>query len=62
MDYRELLKDQRNTLFRMKELWSYLAGSFSNSAKYAKKIKKSQRFSEYEAAVSSLFVEQELTI
>lgn len=62
MDYRELLKDQRNTLFRMKELWSYLAGSFSNSAKYAKKIKKSQRFSEYEAAVSSLFAEQELTI
>lgn len=60
-DYRELLKDERNVLFRMKELWSYFAGNFTNSAKYAKKIKKAQHFSSYEAAVSSIFAEQELT-
>lgn len=59
-DYRELLGDERNVLFRMKELWSYLAGSFTNSSKYAKKIKKAQHYSDYEASVSSLFNEQEL--
>lgn len=61
-DYRELLGDERNVLFRMKELWSYLSGSFSNSSKYAKKIKKAQHFGEYEAAISSLFAEQELIL
>lgn len=59
-DYRELLRDERNVLFRMKELWSYLAGSFTNSAKYAKRIKKAQHYGDYEAAVSCLFSEQEL--
>ena len=47
-------------LFRMKELWSYMAVSFTNYEKYAKKIKKSQHLSDYQAAVSSLFAEQEL--
>lgn len=61
-DYRELLGDERNVLFRMKELWSYFAGSFSNAAKYAKKIKKAQHFTSYEAAVSALFREQELIV
>lgn len=61
-DYRELLHDERNVLFRMKELWSYLAVSFTDSAKYAKKIKKSQHYGEYEAAVSGLFAERELKV
>ena len=34
--------------------------SFTDCKKYAKKIKKAQHLSEYEAAVSSLFAEQEL--
>lgn len=61
-DYRELLSGDRNVLFRMKELWSYMSTVFTNSEKYAKKIKKAQRCSEYEAVVSGLFAEQELNI
>ena len=47
-------------LFRMKELWSYMGLSFTNYEKYLKKIRKAQHFKEYQAAVSSLFAEQEL--
>lgn len=62
-DYKELLLgDERNVLFRMKELWNYFAGSFSNASKYVKKIKKSQHFTSYEAVVSALFREQELIV
>ena len=59
-EYKELLSGERNVLFRMKELWSYMAVSFTNYEKYAKKIKKSQHLSDYQAAVSSLFAEQDL--
>lgn len=59
-EYQQLLSGERNVLFRMKELWSYMAAGFTNYEKYAKKIKKSQHLSEYEAAVSSLFAQQEL--
>ena len=61
-DYQELLSGERNVLFRMKELWNYMAGTFYQSEKYAKKIKKSQHLKEYEAAVDSLFQEQELMV
>lgn len=54
-DYKELLHDERNVLFRMKELWSYLAVSFCDSGKYAKKIKKAQHYGDYEAAVAGIF-------
>lgn len=46
----------------MKELWSYMAPTFTNYEKYAKKIKKSQHLSEYESAVNNLFAEQELNV
>ena len=59
-EYRELLSGERNVLFRMKELWSYMAVNFTNYEKYAKKIKKSQHLSEYSSVVSSLFAEQDL--
>jgi len=42
----------------MKELWSYMIQIFSNNAKYAKKIKKSEKLYDYDAAVLSLFREQ----
>jgi tRNA-dihydrouridine synthase len=61
-DYREVLSGERNVLFRMKELWSFMAPSFSNYEKYAKKIKKSQHLKDYEIAVANLFAEQELDI
>ena len=58
--YLELLNDDKNALFKMKELWSYMIYIFSDSKKYAKKIKKSQKLSDYKEAVSSLFIEQEI--
>lgn len=45
----------RNVLFKMKELWFYLAPMFQDSRKYVKKIKKSERCAVYESAVNELF-------
>lgn len=57
--YMAVMSGDRNTLFKMKELWVYLGGSFTNSDKYMKKIRKAERITEYEAVVSMLFREQE---
>ena len=54
-EYCEDLSGDRNILFRMKELWSYLAPMFTNSKKYAKKIKKAEKCVVYENAVRELF-------
>lgn len=61
-DYQAVLFGEKNVLFKMKELWYYFIRLFSNNEKYAKKIKKSQRLYEYEAAVASLFEEQQINI
>ncbi len=58
--YKELFFGDRNVLFKMKELWLYLIKAFSDSDKYAKKIKKSERCIDYEEAVARLFEECEL--
>ena len=39
----------------MKEMWFYMSYMFEDVDKCAKKIKKSQRLGEYEAAVCELF-------
>lgn len=59
-NYIELFNEDRNAIFRMKELWGYMIYIFSNNKKYAKKIKKSQKLSDYNEAVLSLFAEQEI--
>ena len=59
-EYQGYLSGERNVLFHMKELWSYMAPGFTNYAKYLKKIRKSQHLREYEEAVMSLFGEQEI--
>lgn len=58
--YQSILSGDRNVLFKMKEVWFYMIYMFSNHDKYAKKIRKSQRLSDYEDAVSSLFEEQNI--
>ncbi|MGG7078239.1 tRNA dihydrouridine synthase [Clostridium sardiniense] len=58
--YRELFNEDRNAILRMKELWGYMIYIFSDNKKYAKKIKKSQKLSDYNEAVVSLFTEQEI--
>ncbi|MCR6514034.1 tRNA-dihydrouridine synthase family protein [Clostridium sp. LY3-2] len=58
--YREVFNEDRNAIFRMKELWGYMIYIFSDNKKYAKKIKKSQKLSDYLEAVNSLFRESEI--
>ncbi len=58
--YIELFNDDRITLFRMKELWGYMIYIFSDNKKHAKKIKKAQKLSDYNEAVSSLFKDHEI--
>lgn len=53
--YQEVLYGDRNVLFKMKEMWFYMSYMFEDMDKCAKKIKKSQRLGEYEAAVCELF-------
>ncbi len=59
-DYTQEMSGERNVLFKMKELWFYLAWSFTNSEKYEKKIRKAQHLSDYKLVVKQLFSEQEL--
>jgi tRNA-dihydrouridine synthase len=59
-DYRRNLFGDRPVLFKMKEIWSYMIMIFSENDKYAKKIRRAERLSDYEEVVSSLFKEQNL--
>ena len=59
-NYIELFKEEKNALFRMKELWGYMIYIFSDNKKYAKKIKKAQHLKEYRAAVDVLLRDREL--
>ncbi len=61
-NYMQIMSGDRNTLFRMKELWFYLGMSFTNPDKYLKKIKKAERIALYQSVVDALFREQELFI
>ena len=56
-EYKQVLSGDKNVLYKMKELWSYLIESFEDSTRYAKKIKKAERCFEYDEAVSGLFRE-----
>ncbi len=58
--YQNLLSGEKNVLFKMKELWFYLIHIFSDSERYAKKIKKVQKLSAYEAIICDLFTQCEL--
>lgn len=58
--YREAMGEDRNALFKMKELWTYLLTLFPRSEKQAKKIRKAGSADSYLAAVGALFEEREL--
>lgn len=58
--YIELFNEDKNAIFKMKELWGYMIYMFSDNKKYAKKIKKAQKLSDYNIAVLSLLAEQEI--
>ena len=59
-EYRSLFGEDKNALFRMKEMWIYMIHLFTNHEKYAKKIRKAQSLAEYRCAADALFFEQEL--
>lgn len=61
-DYQEVLPGARTILFKMKELWSFLAPAFTNYEKYAKKIKKAEKLGAYEETVDALFAEQSVRL
>ena len=58
--YRKAIQGDKNVLFKMKELWTYLGEAFEDSTKPMKKIRKAQRMEEYRAAVEGLLVEKPL--
>lgn len=59
-EYQEILFGDRNVLFKMKEIWIYMAVLFTDYEKYLKKIKKAEKLRDYEEAVNRLFGEQEI--
>ena len=52
---------EKNTLFKMKELWNYWGTIFEDADKELKNVRKANRFSEYKPAVVNLFRNRELT-
>lgn len=52
--YLAVMSGERNTLFRMKELWSYLGERFPDGEKALKRLRKATRIPEYQAAVSEV--------
>lgn len=58
--YAEVMYGDSPTLFKMKELWVYLAESFISPEKYMKKIRKCERIRDYEIVVDALFRECDL--
>ena len=53
--YKEVMSPDKNVLYRMKEIWSFLANAFPESGREIKNLRKSERFAEYEGAVMLLF-------
>jgi hypothetical protein len=55
--YSEILSGDRNVLFKMKELWTYLGNLWPEGEKYLKAIRKAKSCSEYEICVKKMFRE-----
>ena len=58
--YRTRLGGDLNAIYRMRELWNYLSGSFKDTDKFLKSVRKAKTGSEYLAAVERLFAENAL--
>lgn len=55
--YADAMSGESPTLFKMKDLWTYMSESFADSGKHLKKIRKASNFTEYKIAVNSLIRE-----
>lgn len=58
--YREVLSGDTHLLHKMKELWIHIAPQFEDSEKYLKKIKKANKFEQYQETIERLFAEKQL--
>jgi tRNA-dihydrouridine synthase len=58
--YKRVLHGEKDVLFKMKELWSYMIAMYSDNAKHLKRIKKAQTLHAYEEAISCLFGESDI--
>jgi len=58
--YTKILFGDKNILYKMKDLWTYMALMFSDHAKHVKRIKKAQSLHDYYDAVSRLFTEADI--
>lgn len=56
--YEEIMSGERNVLFKMKEIWSYMIKSFRCGEKYDKKIKKVKYLDDYRLIVNNLFIDE----
>lgn len=52
--YREEIRDERNTLFKLKALWVYMSGFFKDSESAMKEIRKADSYLQYEIAVRNI--------
>lgn len=60
VSYQEIMHGEHNVLHKMKELWFYMIHIFTDSKKYAKRIKKCEHLKEYTRIIDELFAEQSL--
>ena len=60
--YRQAIPGDKNVLFKMKELWTYLGEAFEDSAKPMKKIRKAQRLGEYKIITGQMFRERKAAL
>lgn len=53
--YQEVMSGERNVLYKMKELWMFMNTLFDVSDSLAKKIRKCDRLTEYDAIMATIF-------
>lgn len=51
-EYRKVVPEDKNILFRLLEIWTYLSRSFPDGERILKKIRRSKSLREYESAVN----------
>lgn len=56
--YMSVMSGEKDVLFKMKEIWMYMSQDFTNPQRYIKKMKKAQRLTDFDTAVSALCREQ----
>lgn len=62
VEYSKILSGDRNILFKMKELWTYMVHLWPDAEKYQKAIRKAKNCSEYEICVKKMFRDTESMI